>query len=166
MCKTLTSQIHTYGVRRSQCTSVITILFHPCCPLDCLRVVFTHMAKGKFVVFTEQMCTYRIGLGQFHGLHQYGCRDVIKTLLYVPYEKIIFTCKVPFILRLFLCILYSTKHDTIYRHSSFVSRITNFIFLYSTYQHKFLTHFAVFIKCAFKKLTIVIIFLASKGGWL
>ena len=52
MCKTLTSQIHTYGVRRSQCASVITILFHPCCPL-----VFTHMAKDKFVVFTEQMCS-------------------------------------------------------------------------------------------------------------
>ena len=83
-------------------------------------------------VFNSHRGTYRIGLGQFHGFRQYGCRDVIKTPLYVPFEKIIFTCKVPFILWLFLCILYSTnmiQYTVTALLSDFiVSRIRNLFF--------------------------------------
>lgn len=124
MCKALTSQIHAWS------SSFTMYLSHhdsfPSLLPSCLLTHRFHShGQGQVCcvyrtnVFNSHKGAYRIGLGQFHGLQQYGCRDVIKTLLYVPYEKIIFTCKVPFILRLCLCILYSTKHDTIHRHSSF-----------------------------------------------
>jgi len=88
VCKALTSRI--WRVRRSQCSSVITILFHPCCPPIFLHSVFTHMLRGKFILFTYwEFNSHRISMGHQHCRrfvvegHQYGCRDVIWKHLHV-----------------------------------------------------------------------------------